>query len=220
MNEIKKSFSKKAGVGWGTIISIVIVGMLFATGSLPIPMIKNNEGTWHLVWEGSLAEAAEANPGSGASGFLEIFFVNHTTTPTTTFLQNTSATIEGWCDANLLPAGVATHAYATADNFNLQLKHSTTFDIVIRVRYNKTHAWDGSKFIDGDTRVNITCAGFATMSDVIGTNVVSRNNTGDSYLYVNVFWQDADGGTGTGFTLSKGAVWSANTISIKIWAKY
>lgn len=221
MNDRKKTVFKKAGASLGTIAGIVIVGILLVTGSIPTPRPVNDETGWHIIWEGSLAQATEASLGATAGGFLEIFFVNRSAIPNTVYAFNNTANIfETWADANLKPAGVATHAYANADTFNLELKHSTLFDIVVRVRFNKTQCWDGSKFIAADTRVNITCAGFATMADIVGTSLASRNNTGDSFLWTNTYWQDADGGTGTGFTLAKGAVWSSNTIAIKIWAKY
>jgi len=219
MKQNKSSSSKKAGIRWGTLFAVVAVGLMLGTQMIPHPVLKN-EPTWHLIWEGTLAQATEGNPGAGVSGFLEIFFVNHTASPTTAYSHNTSSDFETWADANLKPTGVATHAYANADNFCLQLKSSILFDIVIRCRWNKTNAWDGAKFIDANTRVNITCSGFATMADIVGTGTVSYNNTGAWALWSNWWWQDADGGTGTGFTLLKGTTWSANQISIKIWAKY
>ena len=219
MKQNKSSSSKKAGVRWGTLFAVVAVGLMLGTQMIPHPILKN-QPSWHLVWEGNLAQATEASLYGLTSGFLEIYFVNHTVTPTTAYNHNTSSDFETWADANLEPAGVATHAYANADNFCLQLKYGVAFDIVIRVRYNKTNAWDGAKFIDGNTRVNITCSGFAAMADIVGTNVVSYNNTGGTWIYINVFWQDADGGTGTGFNLLKGSPWANNPIAIKIWAKY
>jgi hypothetical protein len=94
------------------------------------------------------------------------------------------------------------------------------FDIVIKCRFNKTQCWNGTAFILSDTRVNITCAGFATMADIVGTSDDTGNSSANNFLWTVTYWQDNNGGTGTGFTLAKGAVAASNTILIKIWARY
>ena len=215
MNKTKYTFSRK-----GLFAALIIIGILLGTQIIPTPTL--NKKTWHIIWQGNLAQATEGNPGSGMSGFLEIYFINHTATPDTTYNRNTTSVLEGWANANLAASG-SVNAWANADNFKCELKSSTSFDILIRARWNKTNAWDGSKFIGTNCRINITLTGFnvGSMSDIVGTGVITRNNTGDSYIWENWYWQDADGGTGTGFTINKGATWSANQITmIKIWAKY
>ena len=77
MNEIKKTNVKKAGAGLGTIVGIIIVGVMLSTSIIPSPHIEQTDtGEWHIVWEGSLAQATEASLGATAGGFLEIFFVH------------------------------------------------------------------------------------------------------------------------------------------------
>jgi len=202
MEEKKKGY-KKAGVSLGTVAGVAIVAtLLILTG--PTPRIVNEDGVWQIVWGGNLVSAAENDPGAGASGFLEIFFVNHTATPTTTYTQNTSATIEGWCTA-------ANLGFASADEFNVEIAHSVTFDIVVRVRFNQTHAHNGSDFVDGDTRVNITCSGDLTIADVTGTNVVSHNDSALDYIWINVYWDNG----GAGYSINKDETFDVDEISIE-----
>jgi hypothetical protein len=175
---------------------------------LPSPKVDEE---WHIIWQGNLVDAAEAVLGSGPSGFLEIFFVNHSATPLTAYDTNNSASFETWADAHIAATG--SHAYANADNFNLELRHSVAFDVVVRVRFNRTHAWDGAKFIGADTRVNVTVSGGGvTISGLVsGTNVVSYNNTGEQYIWINVYWN----GAGAGYTLLKGQTCVISQISIQ-----
>jgi hypothetical protein len=212
MNSKLKSIFKAGGLVSSLCIGL-IVGILFFSG-MNTTMTYIAPKSWHLI-----ASASEGNPGAGSSGFLEIFFTNHTASPDTAYNENTSATMEAWCVANM----VGHTPYATADAFKTEISYGVTFDIVVRCRFNKTNAWDGAKFIDKNCRVNITLTGFGTagMVNITGTQVITYNNTGATYLYTNTFWQDVDGGTGTGFTVLKGTPYTSNKIvMINIWAKY
>lgn len=227
MVEDKKSFYKKAGVSFGIIVSVFVIGMFLTTQVLPFTKLMRDSNdtmkiggfdtyipTWHVIWQGSLAEAAEANPGTGKSGFLEIFWINHTATPATAFLQNNSATLEAWCVANM-PGKTP---YASADSFNVQIASNVGFDIVVRCRWNKTNCWDYSKgmFIGTDIRVNISVSGggITIAGTTSGTNVMSRNNTGENYLWTNTYWQNG----GNAYYIQKGA--TSTVASISLQARY
>ena len=216
----KETFFRKAGVSWATVVGVMVIVFMFVTQMIPIPvLVQEDDKTWHVIWEGSLAEATEAALGEGASGFLEIFFVNHTATPATAYDTNVSSQIEGWCNTSLDAdgaAGTTNHAYAIADAFRLQVKHSTLMDVVVRVRFNRTHAWNGTMFHPADCRVNITASGggITILGTVSGTNVVTGNSTGYGALYLNVYWDNA----AAGYQLSKGQECSISSISIQ--AKY
>lgn len=73
----KKSFMKEVKPNMEKRKKAVIYGLCFGTAiiltSLALyPGIQvTDEGEWQVIWSGNLA-AAEADPGSGASGFLEI----------------------------------------------------------------------------------------------------------------------------------------------------
>lgn len=215
---MNKEYFKKKGVHWGILLGTIIVTLMLSTQMIPTPKLEH-EPTWHILWEGSLAEATEANPGAGASGFLEIFFVNHSADPANAYNENTSSVFETWCNASLDAdgaAGTTNHAYANADNFHLEVKHSTTMDIVIRARWNATHAFNGTIYRDSDCRINITASGggITILGTTSGTNVVSKNGTACEYIWINVYWNNA----GAGYVLSKGNTCTISSISIQ--AKY
>lgn len=209
---------KRKGSRLGFIVFVGIVTFILYTSVISNVKVREKDGTWQVVWEGSLAEAVEADPGAGASGFLEIFFLNHTATPTTAYDDNVSSHFETWCNASLDVdgAGAGYYAYANADEFNLQLKHSVLMDVVVRVRYNKTHAWNGTAFVGADCRVNITASGggITILASASGTNVISYNNSGGTYIYINVVFNNG----GAGYTLAKGGTCTISQVSIQ--AKY
>lgn len=194
-----------------TAMALMVMGAIFFTFFAPLPMLEQQEDdSVHITFGGLFSgfAKAEGDPGAGDSGFLEIYFPNHTATPGTAYDENTSATIEGWCET---AHGSAKTPYATADAFDVELKKDTAFDIVVRVRYNKTHAWDGAKFIGTHCRVNITLTGDIVISDVTGTNVESLNNTGKDYIWINVYWDNS----GSGYELNKNEEADITEISIE-----
>lgn len=208
--ESKKDKSKKKATIYGSlaVVAIVVFAAWTIMFHIPKPVIEpTDEGTWHVIWRGSLADAAENDPGAGASGFLEIFYVNHTASPATAYDENTSTTIEGWCTA-------ANLGYATADEYNIEISHSVTFDIVVRVRFNKTHCWNGTDFIGSRTRVNFTASGDLTIADETGTNVETDNSSAKSYIWINVYWDNS----GSGYSINADETFDNDEISIE--AKY
>lgn len=208
---MNKQNVKRKWASLGTIIGVATVSFLLYTSVFMNIEVKDEPG-WHIVWEGSLAEAAEGDPGSGVSGFLEIFFVNHTDTESI-YARNDSSTFETWANAALAAGGG--NAWANDDLFNLQLKHSTSFNIVVRCRFNRTVAFNGTMFRDADCRVNLTAAGGGiTISDVTGTNEVSQNVTTNEYIWINVVWDNSN----AGYSLGKGQTCDITEISIE--AKY
>jgi len=185
----------------------IIIGVMFCLiwmGAGPYPQLRDDGKSWHIIWEGSFGQAAEAELTSGAGGILEIFFVNHSGSALT---ENTSATIEGWCDDNGL-------GYASADDFNVELAHSTLFDVGIKVRGNKTQCWRSDKFYDTDLRVRWTSADLSVGADTAMTGVILDNSTDNTYLWM-MFYDD---NSGSGFSLSKDA--SVDITSIKFEAYY
>jgi hypothetical protein len=207
--KIKKSFEGKAGIGRtmlkvGAVLGI-IVGLIWASAG-PYPQVVNDDKGWHILFDGNLAQAAEGNPGAGASGILEIFFINHSATNAYKYV-NTSATLESWCTT----AGLG---YASADDFNVELAHSVLFDICIKVRVNKTHAWDGSKFIDSWVRMNITSADLGIGALTAMEKYVYYNNTGQTYIWLCFFYDFSN----AGYDLSKDE--SADITAIRLEAYY
>lgn len=202
----------KAGIRPGLIIGLIVVS-LFTMYSIPHPYIEpgNDEGTWHVVWKGNLAQAAEADPGAGEGGFLQIFFPNVTATPNAAYDENESTEIESWCVANM-PGKTP---YASADEFKLELDHTTTFSILVKVRYNKSAGpWTGAAWTNASWRVNITVTGGITITDVTGIGVELKNDSALAYYWGNVYWDDG----GSGYSLTADA--TADITEISIEAKY
>lgn len=208
----RKSNFKKAGHRLGLIVGIFVVCFI-----LIMNVQIKEEPTWHIIWEGNLAEAAENNPGAGATGWLEIFFINHTAAPATAYDENTSATLESWCVANM--AGKT--PYGTADEFNVELDSLTSFDILVRARWNATHAKNATIYDGARCRIkmNFTCTNWADGEDKAalteGTLVVSGNNSVYGFIYCNVYWNADDN---NGFQLNDDATLTIHKISIE--AKY
>ena len=204
MKEYKKDY-RKAGVRWGTIFGIMIVVFMLVTRMIPTPVLEHDDKSWHIVWRGSLAQAAEGTPTGG--GFLEFFMLNHSATPATAYDDNVSGNFETWATAN-------SGGYVNADAFNMHIAHSTAFDLVCRVRFNKTHCWNaGGGYFDGSrTRVNVTTSGGGiTIADSTGTNVESANNSGYTYIWINVYWNNA----GAGYQLNAGGNCTVAEFSIE-----
>jgi hypothetical protein len=205
MNVKKEKLSRKARVIRPVVVIAFVIAMMVGYATLPRPVLEqDDEKTWHVIFEGNMASAAEANPGAGVGGILEIFFVNHTDEDCS---ENDSATIEGWCDA-------ADLGYASADDFNVELANSVAFDIIVRVRGNVTMCDRGGDWFPADLKVEITSADLGLGADTAMTGTVTLNNTALDYLYMNFEHDNAD----AGFTLSKDEV---NQItSIKFSAYY
>ena len=168
----------------------VVAGVLFLSVAVNVPVTKHVENSdvaveemqWHTIWSGRIGEY---DPGAGASGFLEIFCYPHDANPDTTYAQNDSSVLE----SNAL-------AYADTDNFYKNLASETAFDIVVRARFNKTHAFDSvnNKWIGARCRVKITCSGDVTINNVTGTAVETANNSGYDFIWINFYWNN--GGSG------------------------
>ncbi len=201
----KKMDKRKAGIRSGIVSAFIIIMLLFAF-NMPKPTFEQSEDgmSWHVVWEGSLAQAMgdSENTTAGANGtaIRGIYFVNHTTTPTDTYAQNDSDVLQNYSNTSNL-------AYSGDDNFYLEMAHSVNFDIVVRVAGNKTHCGNttapGGVFIDSYLRVNITGTdapiSIAALTSAHG--VVTHNVSTEYLLYMNFYMNDTDAGL---FTLSKG----------------
>jgi len=182
MQKEKKINKRKAGVRFGTIVGIILVCFIL----LMNVQIKQDDGEWQVVFELSSAEAAEANPGTGASGWLAGFHICYGVTPATVLASNASGGgYDSWDNVT---------GYVSADDTATDLPSENLSYIVMRARFNKTHCWDDTKFIDARCRMYLTVSGDETISNVLGTRVVSANNTNYGYIFINFYWDDgADG---------------------------
>jgi len=213
-NEQKnKVFSKRSKYGSMALVSALVIGILFGYMTFPHPqLVRDDDGrSWHILFDGNLAQAAEGNPGAGSSGILEIFFINHSVGNDYKAI-NTSATLESWCNDNLAAGGG--NAWVNADDFNLELKHSVLFDIAIKVRVNMSDSGDGSDFNENWVRMNITSTDLGISADTGMEKNVLVNNSGYEYMWVMFYYDFSN----AGYDLSKDE--SADITSIKLQAYY
>ena len=180
---MKNINKKKAGVSLGIISGLVITMMLVYSLSTTttLEIVPTDDGkSWHIIFEGNLAQAAEADPGAGAGGILGVYFVNHSAAYT--YTANDSSTFETWATA----AGLG---YANADDFNLEIDHSTDFNIVVRIRGNRTMCDNpAAAHVDANLRVNLSSAGAANLDiDALTamTPVITQNDSGCEFIWMN-----------------------------------
>ncbi|GAH13219.1 unnamed protein product, partial [marine sediment metagenome] len=78
--------------------------------------------------------------------------------------------------------------------------YGTAVDVIVEVRWNKTHAWD--------TTWNLSLVRAYANSSVLSVSgvamVEAQIATSADYLYVSYFLRDSDGGAGSGFLLDRG----------------
>lgn len=165
-----------------------------------------NDYTWIPV-------GAEATP---TAGFVSIYFLNHSATPTTTYLKNTSTAYENW-SLNMGCGGK--YAYSKSTGFNPELKANTAFDVLIRCKFTRTQGpWNGTKWIGTNVRVNITVSGDFTITNLLGGWVETFNSSSASTYYGNAYWQSTTAAAGSGLQIHPGATISFTSIVIS--AKY
>lgn len=194
MNRRKKIFGKKAGVKLGAVFGIVAI-VLIASYTIShsdlkeIPTVFEPDPEWQTIYEvkmedGKLLVTGEAEPGTSTSGWLSTFCLDYAQVPGTV-LQNNATDWEASGDV---------HAYVDTDDTETDLPSEDPFYFVIRSQFNRTHAHDGSTFIDARCRIFLTVSGDETISNVNGTAVISENETANMCIHINFYWDDEDDG--------------------------
>ena len=179
----EKSKVRKAGVMLGMVGLVACIMVLANTGNVVVNdgydvEIVERTGPFTLVPMGT------ADPGVGASGVLNVF-VNATNTSAAPYTSN------------------LTGAYETGDVNNSHIgsdvPYSTGVDVVVQVRWNKTHAYDSAW--------NLSLVRAYANSTVLGVTAIqmveAQITDSADYLYVSYFLRDNDGGAGTGFVLTE-----------------
>lgn len=172
----KKKTIYKAGI-FGLFLVGVVSAMLVMTQVGHVLPEQEKVRSWHLEaeWTPLTPLFAEASPGAGVGGILEIYLVNHSAVGNLT--ENTTGTVEGWCDANDL-------GYASADDTEVDIAHTTTFDIGIKVRANATQAKRAAVWFSTDVRVRISGTDLGLSADTVLSGVVLQNHTDNTYLWM------------------------------------
>lgn len=169
---------KKAGVRLGLVIGIFLLLVLGSAGPYP-KLVMDDNRRWHIIWEGSFAEAMELVPiVAGNSSIQMIYIMNSTGTDNNARAENDTYVIQNWCNVSGL-------LYTNADDTEIDIAHSTNFEIWVNVRGNATHCKRGANWFDSDLRVRITSADLSIGADTVCTNFVTSNNSAFTFLYVN-----------------------------------
>lgn len=183
----RKAKRIKAGITFGIAVALLTVGSSM--------YLYEDEDTGNLQLGMSTALAEYTGMGSDESGWLEIFLMPHDATPGTTYDENNSATLES-----------SALAYYDTDGWSTTTFPSEiSFDIVVRVRANRTNAYDASipGFDASDVRCSLTVSGNTGASDwAVGsdftdssmTQVVTQNNSAQDFIWMNFYLNN--GGSG------------------------
>ena len=217
---MNKEHVKQRGMRWATLVFVFVATFAIATHIVPSPrLVTDEQGFSHIEWDHSAIVLGVENStiGAAASGFLEIYFVNHSTTPYTAYggsTHNSTDTLTDWANASLDPDGTGTtyHAYANYSGFSLTLKWGTAFDIVVRYRGNETNAANATMFKNSSCRVKINASGGGvTLSEVTLTNCETCNSSDDTFIWFNAYADNS----GSGYTLNKGGTCTITNIKIE-----
>ena len=223
--ENKKEDFRKLGARMAVAFTFVIALVMVLNGNLGNVVVpferedllastSNNvedESEWRevMVWskEDGLswlgAEASEA-----ASGYLGIYFCNHSAGPDSAYTRNASTSLENYSKDNGFD-------YAHIDDFDLSFSTSDAFDIVVRCKFVRASGpWNGTGWRDTWVRVNITLSGGVVISDETGTWCETFNSSSAGSYFGNVYWDNS----GSGYVLAAGD--SADITEVSIEAKY
>jgi len=175
--------------------SIVVISMLLIGAfGIYLTLPSSNDGGFGTL----TVSAAEANPGTGASGILEVFVIDHANRPAN-YNSNIS---EG--DSFVLGYGV--------DDFSINIPHSTAFDIVVKCRANATHAYNstGSKWETDWIRCILNATGAITINENMNETEITNNS---NYIWVN-YWID---NSGSGYTIGRDEAVDIGTINFEYY---
>jgi len=208
----KESF-KRGGMHYATLVFVFVAIFAIATQMIPSPrLVVNEEGIMDVEWGNVIVTATENSTiGATASGFLEIFFVNHTASPATAYDTNTSSSFETWANASTDPdsTGTAYYAYSIANGFSLTLKWGVDMDMVIRYRGNVTNAKNATIFDATNCRIKVNASGggCATLTSQVLSQVVSYNQTTGTFIWINAYYNIG--------TLQKGGTYTITNIKVE-----
>lgn len=197
-NKKKMLMNKKryGGMLFGsTMMTVVVIGIISGMFILTSVLSPEVMRSWRPV-------RADGNPGAGASGMVNLFIYPHSAVPGTTYATN-------------LTTG---NAYAHRNTWNGsmtgEVPYDTEFDIVVKARFNTTHAWNlTTPGWDMDyVKALITCADLGIGADTEMTAVQTASSA--TFVWVQFYVNNAD----AGYTVSHGV--TTNVTSVKLQAFY
>jgi len=185
---VKMKEKIKKAVKAGSVLSTIIVGaivgimIMFQVGNVVTETLIHQR-MWNVLALG------DAVPGAGLAGVLRIYIMNHNTSVGVQYTQNISITqgkIRGYVDVN---------------NTGMNINYSVAFDVIIKVRWNKTLAYNSSSHVWNLNWVNVTMT--CSKWGIVNTSMTESNISGcttQSYIWVNYYMNN----TAVGYTLAKG----------------
>jgi len=166
--------------------------------------------TGSMTFADGLLEELREYSGAGAdeTTWLEVYAMPHDATPSGgAYDENNSATMEA-----------SAYAYADTDGWSDDLISQTSFDIVVRARFNATHAKNATMFKDTRCLVNISVSGDwavgGDISDTGGARLVTANVSTQKFIWINFYWNNS----GTGYQIDDDGTLTMS--SVKVRAKY
>jgi len=199
---MKKEKSMKMGLVIGTMLIMVFAGMgivVYLNEKKPIDVFDEEKDDLEWVEIATVdskdiprVPVGEASP--AGEGWLATFMLNYSETPGTCLASNASGGgYDSWGNVS---------GYVDTDDTDTDLPSESGSYYVVRARFD-SDVKDGSDFIGGRCRCTLTVSGDETISgvaqvgdssDTTGGGVVSYNNTGADYIYINFYWDDNSNG--------------------------
>jgi hypothetical protein len=233
---MNKENLKKGGMRWATLFFIFVAVFAVSTQMIPSPrLVTDEQGFGTIVFDSNIVLANETALPTGSSIVIEVYIVNHSSTPTTAYslvggnpivqnVHNQSGTFEGWANASLDPDGAGTTYYAftyisggTVLGRTLTIKWGTSFDFLIRIRGNTTCAKNATMFKNSSCRVKLNTTGGLVTGNINAltlTNEVSCNASDHTFIWINAVANNA----GAGYTINKGG--TCTIVNIKLEFNY
>jgi hypothetical protein len=183
LEELKDMNKKKGNVKKG----FLGVGMLAGVVFVVFLMVSLNVGDGITIYTKTFkhVDLDAVGDGTGLGSMVIAFYVYpHAADPGTTYASNLTT---GW--------------YATASvndtHAGSDVPYSTAVDLVWKVQWNVTHAWNGTAFDPTYTRGFLNCSGLSISSGAL-TQVLIGNN--ESFVWYHYYINNA----AAGYTISKG----------------
>jgi len=162
----------------------------------------DNQGrSWRIVQQGALGDLDMAYD-TGNTSIIAVWVVNHTTNQYA-YGNHSYYTDVGdhhaWQnDSTEFNNSVNVYDYAQKSGFDLEVPHSTAYDIIFRVRANATNAATGTGAGDqfNASWVSLNVTGYGIYGDVSTsanwTRYVTHNVSGDPAMYINFVYNGTE----------------------------
>jgi len=175
------------------VVSMLLIGAFGVY--LAMPPSEDGKGGFGTL----KVSAAEANPGAGASGILEVFIIDHDNRPANYAL-------------NISENASYVLGYGNDTGLSINIPHSTAFDIVVKCRANATHAYNstGSKWETDWIRCILNATGAITINENMNEIEIANNS---NYIWVN-YWVD---NSGSGYTIDRDETVNVGTIKFEYY---